>query len=137
MSDLEQRLREAVERFDARSPMGELLRAVLRRLSELEPKGAAWDTSPTAMPEHSQDEIGEAWRQAYLDRMREKIEAERRLSELEQAAGRVDEIYEGLRTDANDGTFALWSEDDLVAALHELGNVRRRAVLSREGNADE
>jgi hypothetical protein len=37
-----------------------------------------------------------------------------------EAAHRVDEIYEGLRTDANDGEFALWSEGDLLKALHAL-----------------
>ena len=36
------------------------------------------------------------------------------------AASEVARIYEGLRLDANDGEFALWSEDDLVAALHAL-----------------
>jgi hypothetical protein len=30
-------------------------------------------------------------------------------------------VYDGLRLDANDGEFALWSEDDLIVALHALG----------------
>lgn len=42
------------------------------------------------------------------------------LLDVAEAAETVDRIYEGLRTDANDGEFALWSEDDLVAALHKL-----------------
>jgi hypothetical protein len=41
---------------------------------------------------------------------------------------RLDRIYEGLRTDANDGEFALWSEDDLVAELHSI-----RAAVSSPG----
>jgi hypothetical protein len=47
------------------------------------------------------------------------------LVEAVEAAQRVNRIYEGLRTDENDGTFALWSEDDLVAALHALDPVLR------------
>jgi hypothetical protein len=46
------------------------------------------------------------------------------------AAQKVDEIYEGLRTDATDGEFSLWSEDDLVAALHALRPAL--AALNRE-----
>lgn len=46
-----------------------------------------------------------------------RVEAQRAVVE---AARAVDRIYEGLRVDANDGTFSLWTEDDLVAALHEL-----------------
>lgn len=42
------------------------------------------------------------------------------LVEIAEAAREVDRIYEGLRTDENDGEFALWSEDALVAALHAL-----------------
>lgn len=32
----------------------------------------------------------------------------------------VSRIYEGLRTDANDGEFALWKEEQLIVALHKL-----------------
>jgi len=42
------------------------------------------------------------------------------------ALERIDGIYEGLRTDANDGEFALWTEDDLVAELHKVRALLRR-----------
>lgn len=42
-------------------------------------------------------------------------------SDVIAAAMDVWEIYDGLCKDANDGTFALWSEDDLQAALVNLG----------------
>ena len=55
------------------------------------------------------------------------------LVEIAKAARLVDRIYEGLRTDENDGEFALWSEDQLVAALHAL----RPALARLDGEATE
>lgn len=51
-------------------------------------------------------------------------EARVRYSEaaLEVKAREVAEIYEGLRVGANDGEFDLWSMDDLLHALHALGD---------------
>ena len=42
-------------------------------------------------------------------------------SDVISAAMDVWEVYDGLCKDANDGTFALWSEEDLQAALVNLG----------------
>lgn len=41
---------------------------------------------------------------------------------LEVKAREVAEIYEGLRVGASNGEFDLWSMDDLVHALHALGD---------------
>lgn len=37
------------------------------------------------------------------------------------AAREVSKVYAGLCADASDGEFALFSEDELIAALHRLG----------------
>ena len=50
------------------------------------------------------------------------------LERIEAQARRVEKVYEGLRTDASDGTFALWTEDDLVRELHRLGDVLRESA---------
>jgi hypothetical protein len=51
---------------------------------------------------------------------------------IARAAHKVDEIYEGLRTDASDGEFSIWSEDDLMVALHAL----RPALADFEAGRD-
>ena len=47
-------------------------------------------------------------------------------SDVIAAAVDVWEIYDGLCQDASDGTFALWSEDDLIVALQKLGKALGR-----------
>lgn len=55
---------------------------------------------------------------------------------LENRARDVERIYEGLRQDANDGEFALWTMDDLVVALHELGDEIRELDRARAAMDD-
>jgi hypothetical protein len=46
-------------------------------------------------------------------------------------------VYDGLRLDDNDGEFALWSEDDLIVALHALGkSIDAADAYLRRGSAD-
>jgi hypothetical protein len=51
--------------------------------------------------------------------------AEAREQTLRAALEKIDRVYEGLRLGEHDGEFDLWSEDDLVRALHGI-----RAVLA-------
>lgn len=61
-------------------------------------------------------------RTTVLDALAARLEAAERIV---TQARRVDRVYEGLRTDESDGSFALWSVDDLVRELHRLGDVLR------------
>ena len=55
-----------------------------------------------------------------------------KLERVAEAARKASEEYEMWRTDASDGEFALWSEDRLVLALH---NLRPALVRLDEENA--
>lgn len=54
-----------------------------------------------------------------------EVDSIRTLKAILDAARKATRIYFGLAHDENDGEFALWREDDLVAALHELGMLLR------------
>lgn len=54
-----------------------------------------------------------------------EVESISHLKQILDGALLVERVYEGLRTDAMDGEFALWSHDDLIVALHRLGDALR------------
>lgn len=63
------------------------------------------------------------WRvddKAAVDLIDAALDALPHLLQIAKAAQDVERIYEGLRQGADDGEFALWSEDDLIVALHNL-----------------
>ena len=83
-------------------------------------------------------EAAESNAQVFHDEWDKSLARAVRAEAVVEAAKRVDVIYEGLRMDANDGSFALWSELDLCGALHDLGyavsGLDAAALAGQEGN---